>query len=130
MAEPFTTQDVCEHAWSYNKPAHATASVRICSLCHAIDGEELMRTLSEHAQEQMERLKQQPTTLLYAHSDGETFSYVDLPGGIPDSARERALLRGLLVHALRALDEHEHPMQMRYPDGISVLPCSNSGDGA
>ena len=53
------------------------------------------------------RLGQKPVTLLYAHSDGETFSYVDQPGGIPDSARERALLRGLLGYALAQLDHYE-----------------------
>lgn len=101
------TSSSCVHVWEYNKPAHASASVRICSLCHAIDGEELMRTLDEYALEQMTNLKQRPTTLLYAHSDGEVFSYVDQPGGIPDSARERALLRGLLGHALSQLDQYE-----------------------
>jgi hypothetical protein len=45
----------CEHAWQYNKPAHASASVRICSLCHTIDGEELMRTLDEYAEERASR---------------------------------------------------------------------------
>ena len=105
--EPMAADDLCEHSWSYNKPAHASASVRICSLCHQIDGEELMRTLDEYALEQMTNLKQRPTTLLYAHSDGEVFSYVDQPGGIPDSARERALLRGLLGYALSQLDQYE-----------------------
>ncbi|HEY9353703.1 MAG TPA: hypothetical protein VIP28_10645 [Nocardioides sp.] len=112
MAEPLAAQDLCEHAWGYNKPAHASASIRICSLCHAIDGEELMRTLDEHALEQMSKLRQKPTTLLYAHSDGEVYSYVDQPGGIPDSARERVLLRGVLTHALRVLDEHDHPLRV------------------
>jgi hypothetical protein len=107
MTEPPAAQDLCEHSWSYNKPAHASASVRICSLCHKIDGEDLMRTLGEYAQEQMNRLKQQPTTLLYAWSDGQTFSYVDQVGGSPDSGRERALLRGLLGYALAQLDQYE-----------------------
>lgn len=107
MTESVAMPNPCEHAWEYNKPANASASVRICSLCHKIDGEELMRTLDEYALEQMERLKQKPTTLLYGWSDGETFSYVDQPGGIPDSARERALLRGLLGHALTQLDQYE-----------------------
>jgi hypothetical protein len=53
------------------------------------------------------RLSQKPVTLLYAHSDGETFSYVDQPGGIPGNARERALLRGLLGYALAQLDQYE-----------------------
>ncbi|MER7053470.1 hypothetical protein [Streptomyces sp. NPDC000351] len=48
-----------------------------------------------------------PTTLLYAWSDGQTFSVVDQPGEIPDSARERALLRGLLGYALSQLDQYE-----------------------
>lgn len=83
MNEPMAATSLCEHAWQYIKPAHASASVRICSLCHEIDGEDLMRTLDEYALEQMARLKQKPVTLLYAWSDGETFSYVDQPGGIP-----------------------------------------------
>ena len=124
--EPLAAESLCEHSWSYNKPAHANASVRICGLCHKIDGEDLTRTLNEYAEEQMARLKQQPTTLLYAHSDGQTFSYVDLPGGIPDSARERALLRGLLKHALKSLDERENPLHIAYSDGIGVMPCTGS----
>ncbi|MGV9588272.1 hypothetical protein [Streptomyces tendae] len=101
------TSSSCVHIWEYNKPARANASVRICSLCHQIDGEELMRTLDEYAKQQLAGLKQKPTTLLYAWSDGEVYSYVDQPGGIPDSARERALLRGLLGHALSQLDQYE-----------------------
>lgn len=116
MAEPFAAQGLCEHAWEYNKPAHASASVRICGLCHAIDGEELMRTLDEYALEQMGRFKQKPTTLLYAWSDGQTFSVVDQPGGIPDSSRERALLQGILTHTLRTLEEHKPPLRV-----VSVL---------
>lgn len=116
MPENIAMPNPCEHAWEYNKPAHASASVRICSLCHKIDGEELMRTLDEYALEQMTNLKQRPTTLLYAHSDGEVFSYVDQPGGIPDSARERALLRGLLGYALSQLDRYE----MAGPFGIAT----------
>lgn len=113
MAEdPMSADALCEHAWSYNKPAHATASVRICSLCHSIDGEDLMRTLNEYALEQMTNLKQKPTTLLYAWSDGQTLSVVDQPGGIPDNRRERSILRGLLTHTLTTLDEHEHPLQL------------------
>ncbi|MCX5598437.1 hypothetical protein OOK29_09830 [Streptomyces phaeochromogenes] len=105
--EPMAMQDLCEHSWQYNKPAHANASVRICSLCHTIDGEDLMRTLNEYAMEQMTLLKQKPTTLLYAWSDGQRLSVVDQPGGIPDSGRERALLRGLLGYALTQLDHYE-----------------------
>lgn len=112
MTEPLAAKNLCEHAWEYNKPAHASASVRICSLCHTIDGEDLMRTLNEYAEEQLAKLKQKPTTLLYAHSDGEVYSYVDQPGGMPDSARERALLRGVLTHALRVLDERDHPLRL------------------
>lgn len=127
MAEPLAAQALCEHAWGYNKPANASASVRICSLCHTIDGEDLMRTLDEYALEQMTRLKQKPTTLLYAWSDGEAFSYVDQPGGIPDNARERALLRGLLGHALRSLDQYESDALLRiYPGEIRAVPCSDS----
>lgn len=107
MNGPIAAESLCEHAWSYNKPAHARASVRICSLCHTIDGEDLMRTLDEYAREQMERLKQKPTTLTYAWSDGQTFSIIDQPGGIPDNARERALLRGLLAYATAQLDRYE-----------------------
>lgn len=107
MSESIAMTSPCEHAWEYNKPAGASASVRICRLCHTIDGEDLMRTLDEYALEQMERLKQKPTTLTYAWSDGQTFSVVDQPGGIPDSGRERALLRGLLGYALTQLDQYE-----------------------
>ncbi|WP_060905329.1 hypothetical protein [Streptomyces scabiei] len=105
--EPMAADSLCEHAWQHNKPAHASASVRICSLCHKIDGEDLMRTLNEYAEKQLSTLKQKPTTLLYAHSDGEVYSYVDGPGGIPDSGRERALLRALLTHTLSQLDQYE-----------------------
>ncbi|WP_330449778.1 hypothetical protein [Streptomyces anulatus] len=109
MAEdPMSADALCEHAWSYNKPAHATAAVRICSLCHTIDGEDLMRTLDEYAA----AYKQKPTTLLYAWTDGHTFSVVDQPGGIPDNRRERSILRGLLTHTLTTLDEHEHPLRL------------------
>jgi hypothetical protein len=48
--EPLAAEALCEHAWGYSKPAHASASVRICSFCHTIDGEDLMRTLDEYAQ--------------------------------------------------------------------------------
>ena len=121
MAEdPFSADALCEHAWGYNKPAHASASVRICSLCHTIDGEDLMRTLNEYALEQMNRLKQKPTTLVYAWSDAQTHSVVDQPCGIPDNRRERALLRGLLTHTLTTLDEHDnglhlHPAPADFP---------------
>jgi len=53
------------------------------------------------------QIKQKPVTLLYAWSDGETFSYIDQPGGIPYSARERALLRALLGYTLSQLDQYE-----------------------
>ncbi len=66
-----------------------------------------MRTLNEYALKQMERLKQKPTTLTYAWSDGQTFSNVDQPGGIPDNARERALLHGLRAYAATHLDRYE-----------------------
>jgi hypothetical protein len=105
--EPLAAESLCEHSWAYNKPAHASASVRICSLCHKIDGEDLMRTLNEYALEQMSLLKQKPTTLVYAWSDGQTLSVVDEVGGIPDSGRERAVLRGLLGYALSQLDHYE-----------------------
>ncbi|MFG3127350.1 hypothetical protein ACGFZU_06570 [Streptomyces tendae] len=106
------TSSSCVHIWEYNKPAHASASVRICSLCHAIDGEDLMRTLDEYAT----AIKQKPTTLVYAWSDGCTSSVIDQPGGIPDSARERVLLRGLLRYALTQLDQYE----MTGPLGIAA----------
>ncbi|WP_328903295.1 hypothetical protein OHR86_28240 [Streptomyces sp. NBC_00441] len=109
--EPLAAEALCDHAWGYNKPAPATVSVRICSLCHTIDGEDLMRTLNEHAREQLATLKQKRTTLLYAHSDGETHSYVDQPGGIPDTRRERAVLRGILQHTLTAVAEREYGAQ-------------------
>lgn len=109
--EPIAAEALCDHAWEHNKPAHATVSVRICSLCHTIDGEDLMNTLNEYAREQLAKLKQKPTTLLYAHSDGETHSYVDQPGGIPDTRRERAVLRGILQHTLTALAQHEYGAQ-------------------
>ncbi|MCX4450697.1 hypothetical protein [Streptomyces sp. NBC_01789] len=108
MNEPLAAEALCEHAWQYNKPAHATVAVRICSLCHTIDGEDLMKTLDEYAREQLAALTQKPTTLLYAHSDGETHSYVDQPGGIPDTRRERAVLRGILQHTLTAVAEREY----------------------
>jgi len=108
MPDSIAMPNPCEHAWEYNKPAHASASVRICGLCHTIDGEDLMQTLNEYAV----AFKQKPTTIVYAWSDGQTLSVIDQPGGIPDSARERALLRGLLGHALRALDEEEHPLRL------------------
>lgn len=113
MAElPMSADALCEHAWGYNKPAHASASVRICSLCHTIDGEELMRTLNEYALEQTTRLKQKPTTLVYAWTDGQTFSTVDQTSGIPDNRRERAILRGLLTHTLQALDEYDNGLHL------------------
>lgn len=115
--EPMAAESLCEHSWSHNKPAHASASVRICSLCHKIDGEDLMRTLNEYAFEQMKRLKQKPTTLTYAWSDGQTFSVIDQPGGIPDSGRERAVLRGLLGYALSQLDQYE------MAGGMVAVPC-------
>ncbi|MFE7727387.1 hypothetical protein ACFU5D_16530 [Streptomyces anthocyanicus] len=106
------TSSSCVHIWEYNKPAHASVFVHICSLCHQIDGEELMRTLDEYAT----AFKQKPTTLVYAWSDGRTLSVIDQPGGIPDSARERALLRGLLGHALSQLDQYE----ITGPLGIAI----------
>ena len=48
-----------------------------------------------------------PTSLAYAWSNGQTISLVDQPGGIPDSSRERALLRALLAHTLTQLDQYE-----------------------
>jgi hypothetical protein len=110
--EPMAADDLCEHSWSYNKPAHATASVRICSLCHAIDGEDLMRTLNEYAQEYAKLYSPKPVSLIYGHSDGQTISVVDQDGGMPKAPRERALLRALLIHTLRAVDERDHPLRL------------------
>jgi hypothetical protein len=101
--EPTAMPNPCEHAWECNKPAHASASVRVCSLCRTIDGEDLMRTLNEYAV----AFRQKPATLVYAWSDEQTLSVVDQPGGIPDSGRERALLRGLLQYTLAQLDQYE-----------------------
>lgn len=109
--EPLAADSLCEHAWGYNKPANASASVRICSFCHKIDGEDLMRTLNEYAA----AYKQKPTTLVYAWSDGQTLSVVDQTGGIPDSARERALLRALLTHALAQVDQYEPMVHLSFP---------------
>lgn len=118
MTEPIAVQNLCEHAWQYNKPAHASAFVRICGTCHTIDGEDLMRTLNEYAAERLGGFKQRPLTLLYAHSDGETYSHVDQPGGIPDSPRERALLRAILTHTLHTLDGHELAHAMSAPEQV------------
>lgn len=101
MNEPLAADNLCEHAWEYNKPAHATASVRICSFCHAIDGEDLMRTLNEYAQEYAKLYSPKPVSLVYGHSDGQAISVVDQDGGMPKAPRERALLRALLIHTLR-----------------------------
>lgn len=70
-------------------------------------GPEACRLDAARAEANADRLKQKPVTLLYAHSDGQTFSYVDQHGGIPDSGRERALLRGLLSYAMTQLDQYE-----------------------
>src|ERR1043165_8646185 len=53
-----------------------------------------------------------PTSLLYAWSAGQTYSTVDRDTGIPDQARERAILGGILTHALRVLDERDHPLRL------------------
>lgn len=107
MADTVAVKDQCDHAWEYRKPAHTSASVRICSLCRSIDGEDLNRTLNEYAREYAKTLAPKPVSLLYGHSDGEVFSVVDRIGGIPESPRERALLRALLTFTLTVLDERE-----------------------
>lgn len=112
MSEPLAAQDLCEHVWEYNKPAHTNVSVRICSLCHTIDGEDLMRTLNEYAQEYAKLYAPNPVSLVYGHSDGQTISVVDQDGGMPQGSRERALLRALLTHTLKALDERDHPLRL------------------
>jgi hypothetical protein len=63
-----------------------------------------------------------PTSLTYAWSNGQTFSAVDQPGGIPDSGRERALLRALLTHTLQTLDERDHPLRI-VDSPIQVRDC-------
>lgn len=70
-------------------------------------GTAVCRLDAARAEVQADRLKQKPVTLLYAWSDGQTYSYVDQVGGIPDRARERALLRALLSHALSQLDDYD-----------------------
>lgn len=112
MPEPLAAQDPCDHVWEYNKPAHASASVSICSLCHAIDGVELMRTLDEYAKAYAKLYAPKPVSLIYGHSDGQTISVVDQDGGMPEGSRERALLRALLIHTLRAVEERDHPQRL------------------
>ncbi|KOT94485.1 hypothetical protein ADK70_12460 [Streptomyces rimosus subsp. pseudoverticillatus] len=63
MGESIAVEDHCEHHWQYNKPAHASASVRICAFCRTIDGQELMRTLDKYAHEQIAKLKQEPAPM-------------------------------------------------------------------
>lgn len=41
--------------------------------------------------------------LVYAHSDGQSLTQVDYVA--PEDARERAICRALLVHALALLDD-------------------------
>jgi hypothetical protein len=118
--EPLAMLNLCEHAWEYNKPAGARLSVRICGLCHTIDGEFLASTINEYAREQMKMREPKPTTLQYAWSDGQTHSAVDQPGGIPDNARERAILRGVLSYALAQLDQYE----ITGPLGIATMEPS------
>lgn len=112
MPDPIAMTNPCEHAWSYNKPAHASASVRICTLCRTIDGEDLMRTLDEYAQEYAKLYRPNPVSLIYGHSDGQTISVVDQDGGMPESSRERALLRALLIHTLKAVEERDNPLRL------------------
>ncbi|MFF7023044.1 hypothetical protein ACFY97_18825 [Streptomyces klenkii] len=75
MAEPLAVKSLCEHSWAYNKPANATAAVRICNFCHKIDGEDLMRTLNEYAQEYAKIHTPKPVSLIYGHSDGVAMSH-------------------------------------------------------
>ncbi|MFJ4637592.1 hypothetical protein ACIP69_18460 [Streptomyces hygroscopicus] len=102
----------CDHDWYATKPAGAKISIRLCRLCHHVDADDLNRSLDEYA----EAWKPKPTTLTYAWSDGHTFSLVDQPGGVPDSERERALLRALLTHSLTALDRHDDPMGIAFTE--------------
>ncbi|MFF7147479.1 hypothetical protein ACFZAO_05320 [Streptomyces griseoaurantiacus] len=120
MSESMAVRNLCEHAWEYNKPAGARLSVRICSFCHTIDGEFLTSTVNEYAHEQIELCQPKPTSLQYAWSDGQRISAVDQHGGIPDSARERVILRALLGHALAQLDQYE----MAGPLGIATMEPS------
>lgn len=46
-----------------------------------------------------------PVSITYAWSNGQVYSVIDQPGGIPDDARERAILRGLLTHTLQQLEK-------------------------
>lgn len=48
-----------------------------------------------------------PVSLTYAWSDGQTYCLADRAGGIPNDARERSILRALLVHGLKLVDEVE-----------------------
>jgi hypothetical protein len=107
MSESMAADPACEHVWEFSKPAHASASLSVCRLCHEVDGHELMRTLNEYAQEYAKLYSPKPVSLIYGHSGGQTISAVDQDGGIPDSSRERALLRALLTHALTQLDQYE-----------------------
>jgi len=67
-----------------------------------------------------------PVTLTYAWSDGATFTTVD--HGIPDNARERAILRALLVHTLTRLDEHDSPMRA-ITGSLLAMPCAETNHG-
>jgi hypothetical protein len=65
-------------------------------------------------------------SLTYAWSDGATFTTVDQ--GIPDNARERAIARALLVHALTLIDERDNPM--RTINGqLLAMPCAETNHG-
>lgn len=64
-----------------------------------------------------------PVSLTYAWSDGSTFTTVD--HGIPDNARERAILRALLVHALTLIDERDNPMRA-INGSLLAMPCAET----
>jgi hypothetical protein len=116
---PMSADALCEHAWGYNKPAHASASVRICSLCHVIDGEDLMRTLNEYALEQMTHLKQKLARYEINYITGDTDIVTNAAGHewssagllfINDATKKTLLLaptsniRSVLIHDEEATD--------------------------
>lgn len=105
MPEPLTAQALCEHNWQYNKPARATASVRICATCHTIDGEDLMRTLNEYAHEQ--RLPGNPTGAVIEIIERGRTTDGTLAGSIitPDEVRING--QPLLIAADEPITIHE-----------------------
>lgn len=108
--QPYAVRLSCEHDWEYNKPANATASVRICATCHTIDGEDLMRTLNEHAQN-----RTQSQDHSYAPNAGADIEIIDRGGSasgilVPSAVRingaEIAIPADatIKIHEIRATD--------------------------